>query len=109
MNYQGTTLRLATNADIPRLPQLLERCPELVRVRNFFLLDDMRGVELLSLVRGPFHVVSEDGCFVIYGASRKTGEYARARVIEGYLQYEKVGNPWPGRVSCLGFFVPEEP
>jgi hypothetical protein len=105
MNYQGTTLRLALNADVPRLPQLLIEAASCVRVRNLWFTEDF---PLLQIVVGPFHVVEDDGHFVIHGFDRMTGLPGKARISGEVLQYcAERYSEWGQSPSWIRLYVPE--
>lgn len=111
MDYYGTEIRLATNADIPRLPKMLDdeaRC-HLVRVRNLWFVDESQlGFDLLAVVKGPFHVTEEDGLFVIHGFDRVTGQSGKARVRGEVLEYcTRHYQEWGESPEWIRLYVPE--
>lgn len=102
---QGIEFRLATNADVPQLPVLLEQeepCVYVVDESNYGA-----AVPLTEFVQGPFTTLDEDNHFVIYGFDRRTGIPGKARIDGKVLQYQNVQFPEWGKTSdALRLYIP---
>lgn len=108
MKFHGVEFRLATNADVPMLPVLLEKETEraMVLVRNLWI-GDLPPFRFAFLVMSPYTVLDEDGHFIIYGFDRQTGLASKARIVGEVFQYPNVHLPeWEKTSDALRLYVP---
>ncbi len=102
-SYDGTTLKVASNQDMLRLPWLLKKRPERLLLRGSVSLN------LTQLIQNPYLLLARDDFFVLYGINPLDRKIARARVVNigrvNVFQYTSSQYPrwgdWVARVQLL--------
>ena len=85
MKIHGHEFRLATNADVPQLLNLLPKEPSLVYVVDEYNYE--AALSLKDFAMGPYWVDEDRQPFVIHGFDRVTLQPAKARIVDNVFQY----------------------
>jgi len=107
MKIHGHKFRLATNADVPQLPNLLAGESPLVYVVDKVYYQAWRPLNEIFI--GPFWLTDEDRHFVIHGSDLQTGKPGSARIMGEVFQYPNVHLPeWEKTSDALRLYIPAD-